>query len=165
MEEINNSLGMTLLGVQDRVPGYLNLDTETIEKLMASEDFTELTLSLQQSILGHGIPSHLWIAAEVDGCAMIVTNRWSVSIYGDSLAHCVSAFMKYRNAIATALDSAVVGEVIAPIVENIGPLHKQVVSRQRKRRFRNYVSKVGWLLAAGIVGTLFAILGNAIIGG
>ena len=46
MEENNNPLSMTLLEVQDRVSGYLSLDTETIEKLMASEDFTELTLSL-----------------------------------------------------------------------------------------------------------------------
>ena len=107
----------------------------------------------------------MWLAAEVDGCAMIITHRWSVSIHGDSLAHCVSALMKYRNAIATALGSTVVGEVIAPIAENTGPLHEQVARRQRRKRFRNFANKVGWLLAAGIVGTLFAILGNAIIGG
>ena len=165
MEETDHPLGMMVLEVQDSVSGYLSLDTETIEKLMASEDFRELTPSLQQSVLGQLIPSPSWLTAEVDGCAVLVTDRWTVSIHGDSHAHCISALVKYRNAVATALDSTVVGEIRAPIAGNTGPLHEQVARRQKRRRFRYYGSKVGWLLVGGVIGMVLGILGNAIVGG
>ena len=165
MEETDHPLGMTVLEVQDCVSRYSSLDIETIGKLMASDDFRELTPSLQQSVLGQLIPSPSWLTAEVDRCAILVTDRWTVSIHGDSHAHCISALMKYRNAIAAVLDSTVVGEVRAPIAVNTGPLHEQVARRQRRRRFRNYGSKVGWLLVGGIIGMVLGILGDAIVGG
>ena len=165
MEELEHPLDMTVLKVQDRVSGYSSLNPESIDKLMTLEDFSELGPQLRKSVLGDYLPSPFWLVAEVDGSAIIVTHQWVVSIHGDSLVHCISALMKYRNAFAKVLDTSVVGEIQTPIASNTGPLREHVIRRENTRRSRNYRGKALWLLAGGILGMILGILGNVIAGG
>ena len=165
MEQPEHRLGMTVLEVRDSVSGFLSLEKETIAKLMASEDFSVLDTQLRKSVLGDYLPSPSWLVAEVDDSGVMVTHQWVVSVYGDSLAHCISALMKYRNAVATELGATVVGKIGSPIARNTGPLREQVVRREKCKRIRSRISKVGWLLAAGIVGMVLTTLGNAIVSG
>lgn len=165
MEESNPPLGMTVLETQDTVTGYESLDVEVIQRLMAVEDFSILPPSLQRRVLGQMVPSPSWLVAEVGGSAILVTNQWVVSIHGDSLIHCVAALVKYRNAVATELAATVVGELQTPIVENTGPLREVVMRREKARRFKDNVEKVGWMLVGAVVGFTLTMLGNVLLGG
>lgn len=165
MEESNHPLGMTVLEIQDTVAGYESLNEEVIRRLMAAEDFRTLPPSLQRRVLGMMIPSPSWLVAEVDGAALLVTNQWVVSIHGDNLPHCVAALVKYRNVVATELAAVVNGRLQTPVVENTGPLRELVVRRERESRFRDNVTKVGWMLAGALTGFALGILGSLLIGG
>ena len=163
MEESNHPLGMTVLEIQDTVTGYEILNEAVISKLMAAEGFRTLPPSLQRRVLGMTTPSPLSLVAEVDGAAVLITNRWVVSIHGDDLAHCVAALVKYRNAVATELAAVVSGTLYTPVVKNTGPLRDLVERRERQSRFKGKVSKAGWTLAGALIGFALGIVGNLLI--
>ena len=85
MEESNHPLGMKVFEIQDTVAGHKSLTEAVIQRLMTAEDFSPLPPNLQRRVFGHMIPTPSWLVAEVSGAAIIVTNQWVVSIYGDSL--------------------------------------------------------------------------------
>ena len=163
MEESNHPLGMTVLEIHDTVAGYESLSEDVISRLMAAEDFRTLPPSLQRRVLGMMIPSSSSLVAEVDGAAVLVTNRWEVSIHGDNLAHCVAALVKYRNVVATELAAVISGTLYTPVVENTGPLRELVERRERQIRFRDKVTKVRWMLASALIGSALGILGTLLI--
>lgn len=165
MEDSNHPLGMTVLEIQDSVVGYEYLNEEVIQRLMTSEDLSALPPDLQRRVLGQMIPSPSWLVAEVDGSAVLVTNQWVVSIHGDSLAHCIAALVKYRNAVATRLDTTVTGELHTPFVENTGPLSEVATRREQERRFRDYVKMASWTFAGAVAGFVLTMLGRLLIGG
>ena len=169
MEESNHPLGMTVLEIQDTVAGYESLNEEVKQKLMTAEDLSTLPPDLQRRVLGQIIPSSSWLAAEVDGSAVLVTDQWIVSIHGDSLAHCIAALVKYRNAVATRLDTAVTGELHTPFVVNTGPLSEVATRREQERRsqrrFRDNVKMAIWTLAGAVAGFVMAMLGRLLMGG
>ena len=163
MEEFNHPLGMTVLEIQDTVTGYESLNEDVISRLMAADDFRTLPPNLQKRVLGITIPSPFSLVAEVDGAAVLVTNRWVVSIHGDNLAHCVAVLVKYRNAVATELAAVVSGTLYTPVVENTGPLRELVERRERQSRFKGKVSKAGWTLAGALIGFALGSVGNLLI--
>ena len=87
-----------------------------------------------------------------------------MSIHGDSLAHCIDALLKYRNAVAIQLAATVTGVLQTPVIDNTGPLREVVVRRQKNMRVRDNVKKAGWMLAGAIVGTALGVLGGLIAG-
>ena len=143
----------------DEVRGYQSLNQATVQNLMASEDLDVLTPSLQRSTLGQVITTPDALTAEVNRAAILVTHQWVVTIYGDSLAHCIDALVKYRNAVATQLATTVTGVLRTPSIDNTGPLHRNVMHRQKKIRMRNVVKNAGWMLAGAFVGAGLSILG------
>ena len=169
MEESHHPLGLTVLEIHDTVSGYSGLNEEIIQKLMTMEGFSPLTPNLQRRVLGQMIPSPSWLVAEVDGTAVLVTNQWVVSIHGDSLAHCVAALVKYRNAVATNLAATVIGEIRTPFVENTGPLSEVAARREKEQssegRFKDNVRMAGWTIAGAIIGFALTMLGSALVGG
>ena len=169
MEESNHPLGMTVLEIQDSVVGHERLNEDIIQRLMDAEGFSTLPPDLQRRVLGQMIPSPAWLVAEVEGSAVLVTNQWVVSIHGDSLAHCVAALVKYRNAVATSLSTTVTGELHTPFVENTGPLSEVATRRETERRsesrFRDNVKMAGWTLAGAVAGFVLAMVGRLLIGG
>lgn len=169
MEESNHPLGMTVLEIQDAVAGYDSLNEEVIQRLMTAEGLSTLTPDLQRRVLGQMILSSSWLAAEVDGSAVLVTNQWVVSIHCDSLVHCVAALVKYRNAVATRLATTVTGELHTPIAENTGPLNEVATRRENERRsarrLRENVKMAGWTLAGAVAGFVLTMLGRLLIGG
>ena len=169
MEESNHPLGFTVLEIRDTVAGYENLSEETIQRLMDAEDLSPLTPDMQRRVLGQMIPSPSWLTVEIDGTAVLVTNQWVVSIHGDSLAHCVVALVKYRNAIEQVLGTAVKGEIQSPIAENTGPLHEVVRRREREGRFKDKISKfrweLAWAAAGAVMGSALTILVSMLVGG
>lgn len=165
MEVTNHPLGLTVLEVKDTVEGYEGLNPEVIQKLMATEAFGILTPSLQRRALGQVTTSASSLVAEVSGAALLVTNQWIVSIYGDSLAHCIEAFMRYRNAVATVLAATVIGNLQTPVVENSGPLNALVIRREKRRQFRSVVDRAGWMLAAAVAGVALTMIVNVLVGG
>ena len=148
----------------DEVRGYQSLNQATVQHLMASEDLDVLTPSLQRSTLGQVITTPDVLTAEVNRAAILVTHQWVVTIYGDSLAHCMDALLKYRNAVATQLRATVTGVLKTPVIENTGPLREVVMHRQKKVGMRDNVKKVGWTLAGAIVGAGLSLLGCWIFG-
>ena len=81
--------------------------------------FISKAANLQGRALGRLAPAPHWLVAEVrmeasGAAAVIVTDQWVVSIYGDNADNCVEALLKYRDAIVTALDAKVTGISRAP---------------------------------------------------
>ena len=169
MEESNHPLGMTVLEIQDTVSGYESLNEEIIQKLMTTEGFSSLAPNLQRRVLGQIIPSSSWLVAEVDGVAVLVTNQWVVSIHGESLAHCVAALVKYRNAVAVKLATTVTGDLLTPFVENTGPLSEVTTRLENEKssegRFRDNAKMAAWTLAGAVIGFALTMLGTALVGG
>ena len=169
MEESSHPLGMTVLEIQDSVVGHERLNEDVIRRLMDAEGFSTLPPDLQRRVLGQMIPSPSWLVAEVEGSAVLVTNQWVVSIHGDSLAHCVAALVKYRNAVAITLSTTVTGELHTPFVGNTGPLSEVATRREKERRsesrFRDNVKMACWTLAGAIAGFVLAMVGRLLIGG
>ena len=165
MEQSNHPLGMTVLEVQDTVAGFESLNEQIIQRLMTAEGFSLLPPNLQRRVLGQVIPSPSWLVAEVDGSAVLVTNQWVVSIHGDSLAHCVAALVKHRNAVAMNLATTVIGELHTPFVGNTGPLSEVATRREKEKRFRDNVKMAVWTLAGAIIGFALTMLGSALAGG
>ena len=163
--ETNHPLGLTVLEIRDTVEGYASLSEHTVLELMNAEDLHEMTHSMQTRVLGHVVTSPRAVVAEVSGSALVVTHRWVVSIHGDSLAHCIDALLKYRNAVAIQLAATVTGVLQTPVVDNTGPLREVVMSRQKKVGMRDNVKKVGWTLAGAIAGAVLGVLGGWIVGG
>ena len=162
MEESNHPLGMKVFEIQDTVAGHKSLTEAVIQRLMTAEDFSPLPPNLQRRVFGHMIPTPSWLVAEVSGAAIIVTNQWVVSIYGDSLFHCIAALVKYRNAVATVLVTSVTGEVQTPVAENTGPLSEVVTLRERKGRFKTNVRRVGWVLVGAALSGLLTMIANVL---
>ena len=163
-EDSNNALGMTVLEIRDTVEGHANLSEQTVLELMRAEDLHEMTHSMQRQILGQLITSPGAVVAEVRGSALYVDNRWAVSIHGDSLAHCIDALVKYRNAVAIQLATTVTGVLQTPAIDNTGPLNEIVVRRQKQKRMRDNAQKIGWMLAGAFAGAGLSILGCWILG-
>ena len=164
MDETNHPLGLTVLEIQDTVQGYASLSEQTVLDLMNAADLHEMTHSMQRGVLGHVIESPGTVVAEVSGSALVVTQRWVVSIHGDSLAHCIDALLKYRNAVAIQLAATVTGVLQTPVIDNTGPLREVVVRRQKNMRVRANVKKAGWMLAGAIAGTVLGVLAGWTVG-
>ena len=164
MKKTNLPLGLTALEIQDTVEGYVSLTEHAALELMNAEDMHEMTPTIQRRVLGHMIASPNAVVAEVGGSALVVTQRWVVSIHGDSIGHCIDAFLKYRNAVATQLTATVTGVLLTPVVDNTGPLRDVVVRRQKNIRTRNNVKTAGWTLAGAIAGAAIGIFGGFIVG-
>ena len=165
VRQSDHPLGMTVLDIQDAVAGYDNLNKEIVHKLMVAEDLSVVPHSLQERVLGRLITSPDALVADVNGSVVLATGQWVVSIHGDSLAHCVDALLKYRNAVATQLSATVTGQLTTPFAENTGLLRKVVMRRGKQRRIRNFFNKTGWLAAGALAGFLLTLLGNNLIGG
>ena len=164
MDETNHPLGMTVLEIRDTVEGHASLSEQYALELMNAEDLHEMTHSMQRRVLGQVITSPGAVVAEISGSALYVDHRWVVSIHGDSLAHCIDALLKYRNAVAIQLAATVTGVLQTPVIDNTGPLREVVVRRQKNMRVRDNVKKAGWMLAGAIVGTALGVLGGLIVG-
>ena len=164
MDETNHPLGLTVLEIQDTVQGYSSLCEQTVLDLMNAEDLHEMTHSMQRRVLGQVITSPRAVVAEVSGSALYVDHRWVLSIHGDSQAHCIDALVKYRNAVAMQLAATVTGVLRTPSIDNTGPLHRNVMHRQKNMRMRANVKKAGWMLAGAIVGAGLSLLGCWILG-
>ena len=158
----DNQLHWTVLEIQDTVDGYRSLDEATVQKLMASDDLDDLTPSLQRSTLGQVITTPDALTAEVNRAAILVTNRWVVTIYGDSLAHCMEALLKYRNSVATQLQTTVTGVLKTPSVSSAGSLSDAAKEREQKRRIREFAAKACWALVPAMVGAGLGIVGTAL---
>ena len=84
--------------------------------------------------------------------AVIVTDQWVVSIYGDNADNCVEALLKYRNAIVTALDAKVTGTLQrTPFGEAVA-----------RYEFRQGIIGVGWQLGLALAGAVIGIALGAI---
>ena len=160
----NNRLDWTLLELRDTVAGYGSLSDATVQKLLASEDLDVLTPSLQRIILGQVVTAPDALTAQVNRAAILVTNRWQVIIYGDSLAHCVEALIKYRNAVATQLNTSVTGVLKTPVVENTGTLSDAATRRDKKKRIRNFANQVFWAAVPALGGAVLGVVGTALYG-
>jgi hypothetical protein len=160
----NNRLDWTVLEIRDTVDGYRNLNEATVQKLMASEDLDVLTPSLQRSILGQVITTPDALTAQVNRAAILVTNQWAITIYGDSLVHCMEALLKYRNAVATQLKTTVTGVLKTPFVENTGTLSDAATRRDKKKRIRNFANQVLWAVVPALVGAVLGVVGTALYG-
>ena len=158
----NNRLDWTVLEVRDTVDGYGSLNEATVQKLMASEDLDDLTPSLQRSTLGQVVTTPDALTAEVNTAAILVTNRWVVTVYGDSFPHCMEAMLKYRNAVATQLKTTVTGVLKTPVVENTGTLSDAATRRDKKNRIRNFVNQVSWALVPALAGAILGVVGCAL---
>ena len=165
VRQSDHPLGMTVLDFQDTVAGYDNLNEEIVHKLMVAEDLSVVPHSLQERVLGRLITSPNALVADVNGSVVLATGQWVVSIRGDSLAHCVDALLKYRNAVATQLSATVTGQISPPFAPNTGPLHKVVTRRGKQRRIRNFFNKAGWLVAGALAGCLLTLMVEKLIGG
>ena len=164
MDYADNQLDWTVLEVRDEVGGYKSLNQATVQNLMASEDLDVLTPSLQRRTLGQVITTPDALTAEVNKAAILVTSQWVVTIYGDSLAHCMDALLKYRNAVATQLKTTVTGVLKKPVVENIGTLSDAATRRDKKKRIRNFASQVFWAAVPALVGAVLGVVGTALYG-
>ena len=156
---------MTILDFHDTVAGYDNLNGEIVHKLMVAEDLEVVPHSLQERVLGRFITSPDALVADVNGSVVLATGQWVVSIHGDSLAHCVDALLKYRNAVATQLSATVTGQISPPFSQNTGLLHEIVTRRDKQRRIRNFFNKAGWLAAGALAGCLLTLVVEKLIGG
>ena len=161
----DHPLGMTVLDFQDTVAGHGSLNEEVVRTLMVAEDLGVVPHRLQERVLGRLITSPNALVADVNGSVVLATGQWMVSIHGDSMAHCVDALLKYRNAIATQLSATATGQLTTPLAENSGQLHRTVTRRVRKQRIRNFLHKAGWVAIGAVAGFLLTLLGNNIIGG
>ena len=161
----DHPLGMTVLDIQDTVAGYGNLNEEIVRKLMVAEDLSVVPHTLQERVLGRLITSPDALVADVSGSVVVATGQWVVSIHGDSLAHCVDALLKYRNAVATQLSATVTGQLTTPFAENTGLLRKVVMRRARRRRIRNFLNKAGWVAAGAVAGCLVTLMVDRVMGG
>ena len=161
----DHPLGMTVLDIQDAVAGYSNLNEEIVRKLMVADDLRVVPHSLQERVLGRLITSPDALVADVSGSVVVATGQWLVSIHGDSMAHCVDALLKYRNAVATQLSAPVTGQLTTPFAENTGLLHQVVMRRGKQRRIRNFFNKAGWLAASALAGCLLTLMVEKLIGG
>ena len=160
----NNRLDWMLLELRDTVDGYGSLSEATVQKLMASEDLDDLTPSLQRIILGQVITTPDALTAQVNRAAILITNRWEVIIYGDSLPHCMEAMLKYRNAVATQLKTTVTGVLETPGVENTGTLSDAATRRDKKKRIRNFATQVFWAVVPALAGAVLGVVGTALYG-
>ena len=158
----DNRLDWTVLEIRDTVDGYRSLSEATVQMLMASEDLDDLTPSLQRSTLGQVITTPDALTAQVNRAAILVTNRWVVTIYGDSLAHCMEALLKYRNAVATQLQTTVTGVLETPSVNSAGSLSDAAKERDQKRRIREFAGKACWALVPALVGAALGVVGTAL---
>ena len=169
MGESYHPLGLTVLEIQDTVKGYDEIDGNVIQKLMASQDFSIMPHSLQMRVLGQVITVSSSLVAEVSGAAVLATNQWVVSIHGDNLEHCVAAFVKYRNAIATQLVTTATGELHSPVGTNTGPLlelaNRREASKEKRRSLRENLIAARWSLVSALVGAALGVLGCVFIGG
>ncbi len=164
MEQVDNPLGLIVLEVADTVAGYPKMDQVAKDKLMASEEFSELMPSLRGVAIGHMAPTPSSLVANVDESVLIVTDGWLVSIQGETLSHCVDVLIKYRNAVATQLGATVTGEMKTPIVENPGPLLRRVARQQRRDARRQRMWQIGLVLlgmaGSGAIGYLISKFGG-----
>lgn len=158
-------LGMTVLDIQDTVVGYGNINEEIVQRLMVAEDLGVVPHSLQERVLGRLITSPDVLVADVSGSVVVATGQWVVSIHGDSPVHCVDALLKYRNAVATQLSATVTGQLTTPLGENTGLLHKVVMRRVRKQRFRNFFNKLAWVAVGALAGCLLTLIIEKMLGG
>ena len=163
--QYDHPLGMTVLDIQDAVAGYGNLNEEIVHKLMVAEDLVVVPHSLQERVLGRLITSPNALVADVSGSVVVATGQWVVSIHGDSMAHCVDALLKYRNAVATQLSATVTGQLTTPFTENTGLLHRVVVRRVRRQRIRKFINNACWMAAGALAGCLLTLMVENLIGG
>lgn len=153
------------MDMQDAVEGHGSINEEIVQRLMAADDLTVMSHSMQMRVFGHVIASPDALVAEVGETALVVTGRWVISIHGDSLEHCVDTLLKYRNAVAVQLGAKVTGTLTTPVAENTGPLSKVVGRRERAVRLRGVRGRIFWTFIGALVGCGLTLIVDALIGG
>ncbi len=165
MAQTNHPLGMVVMGLQDAVSGYPRLDQQTKDRLMQSTELNSLTHNLQRQILGQVVTTPSALVAEVKDGAILVTNEWTVSIYGRDFEHCADVMMTYRNAIAEELKASVSGDILDPPSVATGPLGEWVTQQQKQRESRKNTRANIRLVVGAVLSWILGVFSGLFLGG
>lgn len=137
-----------------RVMGRPVLGQTDREILMAVEVFWPLPHTVIARLLTRAVAGPNWLAAEIQDVAVLMSDDWVVSIYGEKLIDCVSAMCVLINSISRELDSAVAIELLTPVRKNDHPLYRQI-ERESKKSRAIAVVKWGLTIAASAIAGAF----------
>lgn len=137
-----------------RVTGRPLLEQADRETLMAVEVFRPLPHSVIARLLTRAVAGPNWLASEIQDAAVLISDDWVVSIYGEKLIDCVSAMCALINSISWELDSAVAIEMLTPVKKNDHPLYRQMERESRRSRAMAAFKWGSTILASAIAGAL-----------
>ena len=133
-----------------RVSGHPALIQADRAALMAVEVFRPLPHTMIARLLTRAAAGPNWLTAEIQGVAILISDDWVVSIYGEKLIDCISALCVLINSIGRELDSTVAIELLTPVRKNDSPLYRQVERESKKSRVIA-VTKWGLTIAASAI--------------
>lgn len=145
---------MERLDLQIRVQGHLTLNSSTRQILMADEAFSPLSHNLRMRFLGQAVIGEDSLAAQIQECAVVITDEWVVSIHGKNLNRCFSAMVVLINAIGQRLEASVTIDLLTRLNGNGESLERSVEIEDRNARIKEVVKITLPAAATLLVGLL-----------
>ena len=156
-------LDLYTLDLRISLPNHESLGESEFQLLMNSCSYSVLAHSEQEKLFGRIMTAPDCLAAEVDGCALVITHDGVVSIRGKSLRECVSAMIALINSVGELLEPS------APLRVydfGIGLNARHAIRHLIDIRSRgDFLVKLAWAVGGAFISLLLSLAAYFLLGG